>query len=260
MEEENRKASVPALDKSLDIIEYMMLVNKPLSTKDISNALAIPIATTYRIINNLEYRGYIRQVKYQSGSYVLGFKFLQLSESVKKQLNLNVVALPTMRELADNTGHTVNIGVLQNDGVLYILQELPSTPVSIIAGLGVVISLNTSAIGKVLTAFLPEMEQYRFLKVTKLLSKTENSIIEQNKFKKELDIIKTQRFGRDNEEYAIGISCLAAPIFNFAGEAIAAIGITGHTRDYENETIFLKLKNEVMSAANNISRGFGYLG
>jgi DNA-binding IclR family transcriptional regulator len=250
--------NVPALEKSLDIIDYLVKCNEDLTTHEISTRLHIPIATTYRIVQYLFLRGYLKESQGKQGAFLLGNKFLHVAESVKNRLNINMEALPAMRQLANTTGQTVNFGVLQDYGVMYILQELPALPVNIIAGLRVILSVNTSAIGKVLTAYLPDSERDLFLQKTTLTKKTEKSITGKTAFSKELQKVKKQGFATDEEEFALGISCMAAPVFDYKGVVVASVGVTGHTRDYIDASSFNNIKEAVLRTAANISAAYGF--
>jgi len=56
---------------------------------------------------------------------------------------------------------------------------------------------------------------------------TPNTITHPRDFEAELERVRAQGYAVDNEEYAIGMRCLGAPVFNFSRRVVAAMGISG---------------------------------
>jgi DNA-binding IclR family transcriptional regulator len=249
---------VPAVERALNVLEYLARQNSSVTLKNISTYLEIPSVTTYRLVRFLSSRGYIREDSQTEGEYRLGFKILDLAYLLSKQQDLNAAAKPVMKELSEKTGQTTQLGILRGYGVIYIEQVLPMKPVNIVAGLRTLMPVNVSASGKVLVAFLPNEEQDAFLQNAELPPQTLQSITDIRMFKQELIKVKENGYAMDNEEYARGIACLAAPIMDHSGNVKAAIGTTGHITAYTDKGNFLRLSQDVVSAAVKISESIGY--
>jgi DNA-binding IclR family transcriptional regulator len=248
---------VPAVEKTLNIFEYLAEKGIAVPIKQISSELGIPLVTTYRIVGYLTSRGYLREEQPGGGQYCLGMRLLYLAQSLTAQMSLVPVAAPHLRVLAQETGHTAQLGVLQDHGVIYIDHARPTRPVSITATIGSILPINVSAAGKVLVAHLPPAEQQRFLEHADLPQQTERSITDRALLLEELAKVKAQGYASDCEEYARGIGCLAAPIHDHTGRVIAAVGITGHIASYMGPQL-QSLLNAVFCAAGNISGGMGH--
>jgi DNA-binding IclR family transcriptional regulator len=258
MEKDVNLEVVPAVQRALDIFEYLGNQNKPMTLKEISIYLQIPSVSTFRIVKYLCSRGYLKEDSNVQGRYSLGFQLLHLAHLMSKCFDLSNIGIESMRKLAEESGQTAQLAVLQENGVMYINQILPQKPVNIIAALRTVLSVNISASGKVLVAYLEAKEQEEFLKKIELERRTPNSIFEKEQFYKELQAVREKGFGFDNEEYARGIGCLAAPIFDYTGKNVAAVGITGQISDYQDETNLKYLKRLVLATAQEISASMGY--
>ncbi len=248
---------VPAVEKALDILEFIAQRESSATIKELSVHLDIPIATAYRTVRYLCSRRFLAEHSQIEGAYVLGPQFMHLAYLTTRQSRLHIEAEPVMRKLAKLTGQTTQLGILQDLGVTYIEQVLPTTPVSIIATLRTILPVNVSASGKVLVAYLPAHEQEEFLRAAQLAANTPNSIVDEAQFRQELQQIRSDGYALDREEYARGIGCCAAPICNFRGQVIAAIGITGHIADYADEQSLERLASHVKTAAEEISRILG---
>ncbi len=244
--------TVPALEKALDILEYIASRGDFVTIKEISAQLSIPTATAYRTVNYLLSRHYLRQNLEIEGEYFLGPQIQRLSDVIARQFDIVALAKPVMRQLASQCGHTVQLGVLQGFEVVYIEQILPAQPVNIIAALRTGLPVNVSASGKILVAHMTPEEQTHFLDNASLETRTHRSLTDRQAFMAELQKVKSQGYAVDYEEYARGIGCVAVPIRNFRGQVIAAIGITGHSSDFKDEALEKNVRL-VMNAGQSIS-------
>lgn len=246
---------VPAVEKTLDILEYLSK-NKSVTLKNISQNLNIPIASAFRIVKHLCQRGYIVEEQRTSLKYSLGNKIYSIYSGYLSQPDLLQKAKPFLNELSEKCGQTSQLAILKPDGIMYIDQSLPSVPVSIIAPLHTILPINISAAGKVLVADLDLEEREIFVKRTILEEKTSKSIVNIEAFLLELQNVNKCGVGSDYEEFAVGIGCLAAPVYDYTNKAIAAVGITGHIHDYIKNDMFLT--TQVKDAATNLSIQMGF--
>lgn len=251
-----KAVTVPAVEKALDIMEYIARQGKAVAIKDITATLDIPPATAYRTVKYLCSRKYLKETV--QAEYALGPQLLYLTDLIAKQFDMIIEAEPIMKELATRSGQTAQLGILQDLGVMYIQQSLPPTPVNIIATLRTVIPVNISASGKILVAHLPQREQEYFLHHATLLAQTKNSIVDIDEFKQELNTVKEQGYAQDREEYARGIGCVAAPVWNHRDQVIAAVGITGQIADYQDDANLNRLIGLVKFAAEELSTNIGF--
>lgn len=258
MSEDKSQSAVPAIERALNILEYLGTVDKPVTLKEISSILKIPNASTFRIVKYLCSRGYLQEKSEPQAQYSLGLKILDLSHMLTKQLDITQIAKPSMKKLSELTGQTSQLAVLQKHGIMYIDQIFPTKPVSIIAPLRTELPVNISASGKVLVAHLSSDERDDYLKSMELVHKTSNSITDIDQLKVELKKVRKDGYAIDNEEFATGIGCLAAPIFDYSNRCIAAIGITGHICDYNDENSFNLMTKAIKDTADEISAQLGY--
>jgi DNA-binding IclR family transcriptional regulator len=244
---------IPAVEKALDILEYVARRESAVTVKELSTDLGLPVATAYRTVNYLCQRNYLKESSIADGRYVLGSQVMMLAQQSTIQRDLIHLARPLMRELATRSGQTAQLGVLQDYSVIYIEQALPARPVNIMAALRTSIPVNVSASGKILVAHLPETERQSFLEQAQLARHTPESIVEFDRFQDELEQVHVRGYALDREEYARGIGCVAAPIRDHHGYTIAAIGITGHISDYLDVQHVDQLIQWVKDCAANIS-------
>lgn len=254
----SKNISVPAVDRAFDILEYIGKSNYSVSIKELGESLNIPTASCFRIVKNMVARGYLMEDYNISGQYLLGFNLLNLSNQLLYKLDLRTIAISYMRQIAVDTNHAVQLGVLQSNGVSYIEQILPIKPISVIAKPQTVIPVNLSAAGKVISALLPIHTRMEFVRNAEFARYTENSITDREIFLKELEKVAKNGYAFDSEEYSTGIGCLAVPIFDFTKKCIAALGTTGSFADYKNEEKREQILGLLKKAASEISNKLGY--
>ena len=253
MGEKNR---VPAVERALDILEYLIAHNKATGIKQIAAELRLPKVSVFRIMKSLESKGYVFN-QGKSGLYVLGAKIVSMSNAVSRDANLAQIANPYMFELARRTGQTVQLGVLFEYQVMYIDQIRTTDSLSLIVPARKPFAVNTSAGGKVLVAHLEADRLAEFLDHTVLASPTEQAITDKERFGEELARVREQGYAIDDEEFARGIRCIAAPIHNSGGENIASLGITGHTQEITDERI-PQLLADTVQTADKVSQALGF--
>jgi DNA-binding IclR family transcriptional regulator len=117
---------------------------------------------------------------------------------------------------------------------------------------------HSSAVGKVLLSHLAEEELNGLIKEKGLPKRTDNTITDPTQLKEHLKSVQSQGYALDDEENERGIRCIAAPIFNEAGKAVAAISISGPAFRVTKKVIQETLKKEVMETAFKISERLGF--
>src|SRR5690242_10548091 len=89
--------------------------------------------------------------------------------------------------------------------------------------------LHCCASGKLLLAHLPAPERQGLLAVLPLERFTERTITDRAVLESELDRIVSVGYAVDNEEYVLGVACVAVPVRNRSGDVIASLAVQGAT-------------------------------
>jgi len=250
---------VKSIDKALDILEAFSKQREELSVTELSKMLGLKISTVHRILTTLKGRGYIRQSSPKT-KYELGIKVFELGCIFRDQMHLTEIALPYLKYLCNLTKETTHLAILDDNfaEVIYIAQATSPEPLRTAVGVGTRWKAHCTAIGKVLLAFLSkEKIKQIFLNQKKLSTYTPNSISDVNGLKKHLKKVRIQGFAIDNEEFGIGIRCIAAPVRNDSGKVIAAVSIAGPTTRFSKEKAG-GLKDTIIKVCDKISYELGF--
>lgn len=243
----NQSIIINAVDRTLDIIEYIHKYDGGVSISQISKDLNLYKSTVYRTLATLENRGYIEQDQ-RSELYSLGSKFYVLSGIAGENKKLSSLILPYMKRLNDKYGESVNLGRIERDedGIyrLIIIGECESKhSLSAKVNIGAMHECYCASLGKCLLAFSKDIDLSPY-KNRKLEKFTDTTITTFSGLKKELEKIKENGYSIDNEEREVGLYCVGVPIM-CGGYSIAAMSISGPTsrikdKNFEEKIEYMK--------------------
>ena len=72
----------------------------------------------------------------------------------------------------------------------------------------------------------------------------------------DLAAVRRRGYAIDDEEHAVGVRCVAAPVFSASGEVVAAIGVSGTVSQLNDEHLH-SLGKIVQTAALKLSAQLG---
>ncbi len=243
----------PAVEASTKIITFLAECERETGISEISRGTGINKNMVFRILNTLENDGWVYCNKQK---YSLTLLLFGLVSKPILRLSLNTVASPILNDLLNKTGESTYLGVLNVDKVLYI-QHLDGVKDVRVAGrLGGEYDLHSSAPGKVLLAYANEdfIEEYTSRNLKK---RTENTIIDKNILLTELKKIRQSGYATDREEFGNGITCVAAPIFDYTGNVVGCVGNSALILNHDSQSVINSLLPHVLIAAREISIRLG---
>lgn len=219
-----KQKPVISVERILDILETLAAENDGFPLTKLAKRITLPNSTAHRLLFTLTTRGYVEQDS-ETGRYRLTPKVLQISAGLLRRNEVRRNAFRIMEKLAQETGESVRLAVLNEGKVIYI-ECIQSTHTLQVRGFaGKEVFVHASAVGKVLLAHLPDEEQDRIIREGYLPKCTDNTITDFHKLGEHLRKVKEQGFAIDNEEGTIGSRCIAAPIHGHSGKVVAALSI-----------------------------------
>ncbi|MBR2907735.1 MAG: IclR family transcriptional regulator [Clostridia bacterium] len=249
-------SKAPAVDYALQIIEFFAENDTDIGIADISNALSINKNAVSRVLEALLEKNWIYMCDAASKKYRLTMKpFSLMSASVTRDEMVRI-AKPILSEVHKKLGDSVYLGIKNGKSVLYLLHFDSVKEVRISGRVGGEYPLHCSAPGKVIMSY-SDTDEIRDYFSTQLGQKTKNTIVDLDRFMVEADRIKRLGYAVDNEEFADGIICAAAPIFNHEGTLSASIGISCLTFYDSVDTLLNDKLSLLKRAADEISLRLG---
>ncbi len=252
-----RTYSAPAVDRTLDIIEFMAVHPRPYGATELSRCLNIPINSVFRILKRLTDREYTIQDPLSSG-YQLSTKVFSLGMSLYTRFELRQRARPHIEWLCRETEETCQLQIPQGSMMLVLDTVSPEVSYYLRIVPGALVHYHPNAYGKAVLAFLPE-DEVRKIVPPRLLSLTPNTIVLRTELMKQLEETRKTGLGYDNEEYNEGVRCIGAPVFNVEGKIVAGLGVSGLVSTFRSgrKALFEQL---VLECAWRVSKDIGYSG
>jgi IclR family acetate operon transcriptional repressor len=184
-----------------------------------------------------------------AAAFRLGSAFLRRSSVVER-------ARPVMRALMEETGETSNLGIERNGEVMFLSQVETHESIRAFFPPGTLSPMHASGIGKALLAAMPEDEVNKRLRHLKLERFTDKTILTTAELQADLAQIQRRGWAFDDEEKALGMRCVAAPIRNLHGEPIAGLSISGPVQRLPLDRIE-HIGARVRAAAQQLSQDLG---
>ncbi len=246
--------TIKSLDRAMEVFEYLSEAQgKTLSV--LAAELDQSPATVYRILVTLEGRGLVefdqREQVWHIGprAFVIGARFLKRTSLVER-------ARPYLRRLMEDTGETANLGIDQNGHVLFVSQVETNASIRAFFPPGTLSRMHASGIGKVLMAQMAAPRIEKLLARAPLEQFTDFTLTARDDLLADLSVTRARGFAIDGEERNLGMRCIAAPVFDINGEAVAGISVSGPTSRVGEEQI-AEFSAAVVAAAKELSAAIG---
>jgi DNA-binding IclR family transcriptional regulator len=234
-----------------------LLAERSMPTDALAEQLGVHRKTVARMLEAMRQQDWVRQDPTDPSRYRLTVKILTVAGSVVDRMDLVQVGLRYISSLRDATGESSHLSIPADGYAVHIAEEASRQPLAVASRLGERVPLHASAVGKALAAFLPHELDLAIARGLPQL--TENTITDPAELQNALALVRKKGFAVDVSEISYNTCCIAAPIFDQSGHAIAAIGVSGPasrvTRDRVED-----IGRTVTDHAQSISAELGYTG
>lgn len=246
------------LDRAFDLLEVICQSNGALSLTELSRRCGLPKSTVHRLLGALIARRLVSHDTHDQ-HYAPGIKLFELSQQALQKLRLRDQALPELRQLCAHTRETVHLAILDDGDVIYIDKEETPQTIRMFSAIGKRGPAHCTGVGKVLLAALSEEDLEDVVRRKGLSRFTENTITDAEELRRQLHNVRRVGYAIDDREHEPDIRCVACPIFDHTGTAIASISLTvpafrASRKDIEAQA------SAVWEYAERISRKMGWGG
>jgi DNA-binding IclR family transcriptional regulator len=248
---ESSNSFVPSLERGLAVLELLAKSRAGLSLSHVARHLGLPKSSVHCLLRTFEKTGYVYKDP-ACGKYRVSLSICDLARHALQGIGLRDQARKSLQRLAERTGLTVHLAVLEQGACVLIEKvSVPRGPRTA-TWVGKQLALHCTAVGKTLLAFLPDEAAEQLILEHGLIRYNDNTICSVRQLKQELQIIRVRGYALDDEEEEIGVRCVGAPVFNASGEAVAALSISGDVQRISADTL-CSLQREVMEAAHAVT-------
>lgn len=219
---------VQSLTRGLTLLELIADSHGSVALTELAQQAGLPNSTTHRLLSTMQQQGFVRQ-EGDLGLWTIGAHAFVVGSSFLQSRNLLALVHPVLRSLMEQSGETVNLAVLDlSDHQAVIIDQVQCTQLMrMSAPIGGKLPMHASGAGKAFLAHLGDEQVTALLHQKGLHYYTPKTLMSPQSLKENLALVRKAGFSFDDEEHALGLRCVAAPIYDEHGEAFAALSISG---------------------------------
>lgn len=253
--EDRARGGVQSLGRAFAILEEVARHREGIGLAELSKLVGLHNSTTFHLAKTLVSLGYMRQER-DSKRYRVGRPLFALAASALDEIEMVNLATPILEDLSRESGESGHFAVRMGDSVVVIARTSGTGAFQLTDRVGVVRPAHSTALGKIILASLRPDQLKRFLERVELKPSTKKSITDPSALLREIAEIRRDAVAFDDGEFNAEVRCVAVPVYNFTGEVIGALGISGPIWRMTDQVLQGRAKL-VQTAAKRLSAEFG---
>jgi DNA-binding IclR family transcriptional regulator len=249
------RAPLRSVNNALSILETFTSDRPELGVTELARALGLGKSTVHRLLSSLSARGYVRKNPH-TDRYCLGLKAFEVGSVAAGQHLIRETAASHLRRLSTACRETVHLGVLDDGDVVYIDKIESQQALQMYSRIGRRAPAHCTALGKALLAWEPEDSLERFLG-RRLKAYTPRTLTDQAALRADLGEVRVRGYALDDDEFEVGLRCIAAPVRDHTGRVVASLGIASPAVRLPTEQV-PAMAGIVREVAGEVSAALGW--
>ncbi|MEM7344290.1 MAG: IclR family transcriptional regulator [Chloroflexota bacterium] len=217
-------STIRAIDRAFAILQIIADHPDGVGINMLAQQVDLPKSTTSRIVATLEHWEAVTRTT--ENQLQIGPQLIRLVGQQPLTQNLATLSRPILQEIADETGESVALCVLDQAQVYFLDQVESHQDIRVRNWAGEYLPLHVSSAGKVFLAYgnpaLVEAVLQR-----PLVRYSDQTIVSPNSLRQQLPQIVAQGYAISYGEFATDIFGLSVPVFDADQQVIAAINLYG---------------------------------
>ncbi|MCZ4507614.1 IclR family transcriptional regulator [Streptomyces sp. ActVer] len=212
-----------SLDRAAAILGAFDATHRDLTLAALVARSGLPRSTAHRTADRMIRLGWLDKPK---DRYRIGNRLFEIASLAPIRLQLREAVLPFLQDLHSATKVTVQLGVLDGAQILVVEKITGHRPMPMLSQVGGIIPAHCSALGRAILAY-SDTATIDAVLAAGLERRTPRTLTDPVAILRELTAIPPRGWAVEREEGNIGVSCVAAPVFDPLGEVVAALSVTG---------------------------------
>lgn len=217
--------TVVALERGILVLGELARSGPQILT-DLHLRLGIPSPTVHRLLSTLRQHELAR-FDATTSRWSVGIKAFEIGQSFVQQKDVVGVARPKMDDLMAATGETISLALVDNEEIIFIAQVEPRASIRAFFPPGERGPLHASGCGKAVLATWSDERVRQALEQRGMKLFTPNTRTDLPALMNDIASTRERGWAINDAEHTPGMRCVAAPIFDSSGRAIAAMSISG---------------------------------
>lgn len=244
---------IRSIARGLAVLSAFSERDRALSLAEISSKVGLNKATTYRVLVTLEVLGYVYLDRHTK-KYRPTLRILELGFAATDSIALlRGVALPHMKAMSQKHNESVSLATLIGDEILYLERIETTQLLNVTLTVGSRLPAYCTSMGKLLLAYQPKDRLEELLQSIDFLPRGPNTLLSREALRRQLETIRQKGYSINDQELAVGVRSVAAPIRSRSGEVIAALNMAVPSARVPLEELASQLASDVIASARAIS-------
>lgn len=218
-----RLGHVQSLTRALSLLNLLAQHEDGMALTEAARAAGLAPSTAHRLLTTLQQERFVR-FDSEAARWLVGVQAFAVGNAFLHTRDLGRSAL---RRLMEETQETANLGIEDEGMAVYLGQVQSRQLMRAIAKPGGRVFMHGSGLGKALLAAMPPAEAARVLRQRGMPVFTPRTIDDPARLPRHLEEVRARGFAVDDEEYAVGLRCVAAAVFDENGAAVGAVSVSG---------------------------------
>lgn len=254
----SQKYNIRVVEKTIRVLRVLS-DGKPRTLTEISQEVDINKSTTFRLVATLINHKFL-EIDESTSRYRLGLACLELVRAYQSGNDLLRVARLELKNLQLATKETIHLASLDGMEIVYLDKQESLHAIGLMSSrVGSRAPAYCTGIGKALLSHIDPEVILESIKSSNLKRFSEKTIVDPDELVKHLEEIRRRGYALDEGEHEYEVRCVAAPIFDYTGEVIAAVSVAGPKSRIDPVDQNEELIQCTLQTAQKISAKLGYL-
>ncbi len=211
-----------SLVKGVLLLESLAALDSEATLAQLVEATGIVKPTAHRLLQSLVQLGY---VQHRAGGFYQLTGRLGVVANGFGNSNLCHQAMPILQQVSQQTGETINLGVLRKTRIAYLIVLECQHALRRVASPGRTDPFYCTALGRAIVAHLPLPQQEQMLKSTEIAPRTEQTVTDRGQLREILEKVRQDGWAVEVDQNDLGVTCVSAPVFS-GDQVLAAVSLS----------------------------------
>ena len=242
----NEPHDVKSASRTIDVLDLLAANSEGLTLMEIAKELGCPKSSAHGLLATLSRRNVVKATKTARGLvFALGHHIFEIGQAYARTVDLIRDGQEAIRRLSDACLETVHLAALDSDHVVYLAKEEGRQSMRMVSAVGRRVPAYCTGVGKVLLAGLEDSQVDAMYPLGEQLPQlTPHTVTEPERLRANLAEARRKGYAVDHEESSVGLSCVAAPVYDSAN-LVAAMSIsvpTARLPEERQEELLVQLR------------------
>jgi DNA-binding IclR family transcriptional regulator len=248
----------PPVQRAARLLRHIAEGDPVINMARTARELGINRTTLLRLLHTLESERLIERRGTGTPGWRIGFGLIGMAAQAFFSEDLVQVAVPVLTRLAEATGLSAHLGVLDGLEVIYLVRRTPNHAFASNIRIGSRLPAHAANMGRIILAHLPQEKVEQLFAHAPMPAVTAHTAVTMAQLRARLDQDRATGLAWSDGAYEDRISSVAAVVLDVSGTPVAAVNVSGLTTSFDGEERRAGIGQAVAAAGAEISRHLGW--